>query len=172
MLSARDALAILETVKNKVLDAVNFERLRTAYEWLDENLRQITANNAALRESNDLLKEKVTRLEADLTSAQQDIAQLVARIPKVPTVEAAVELSQLAIGLVEALARADTTRFGTKKLPLIAHHLSEVQRQAAIDELRTKGILDAGGANSEDGLLYFFTSRGKQLLLSVQQKRK
>ena len=40
-----DVIAILQTLKGKVLDATHFDMLKHAYELQDQNLKQLKTNN-------------------------------------------------------------------------------------------------------------------------------
>lgn len=79
-----DIPAILANIKDKVLDATHFELLQHAYDLQNQNVEQLTRNNEALRESNELLKGEVARLKVENESSRITIESLKSRLAALP----------------------------------------------------------------------------------------
>ena len=56
------AIQTLDLIKGKVLDAANFEILKSAYEMQEKNIEQLKTSNEALKDNNQALNEKFDSL--------------------------------------------------------------------------------------------------------------
>jgi len=54
-----DAIAILNGVKDKVLDAANYDILKRTYELQNENIKQLETSNTTYKENNEHLQNKL-----------------------------------------------------------------------------------------------------------------
>ena len=55
-----DAISLLNGVKNKVLDATNYELLKHNYELQNQNIEQLKTAKELSEKSNEHLQEEVT----------------------------------------------------------------------------------------------------------------
>jgi FtsZ-binding cell division protein ZapB len=96
------AIEILDLVKGKVLDAANFEKLKSAYELQENNIEQLKTNNDALKESNGLLREKNQKLVAQieqLNKINKDYQDRLAKFDTSQTLELSEEAQKILIFL-------------------------------------------------------------------------
>ena len=64
-------IKLLQTLKEKGLDESHYVLLGQAVELQEEKLTLMRTANKVLQENNDLLKDKVRRLEADIRQMRQ-----------------------------------------------------------------------------------------------------
>ena len=159
-----DVISILSGVKNKVLDAKNYELLKHAYDLQNENIEQLKSNNEALKESNQLILEKVKRLENENESLRQSVEHLKEQVSKYSDTFHASELSEVARAVLKLYVQEDATNmFGEDIIRAISY--GRIAVEAALDELEKVGILITAGGVIGQGSCYFLTERGKKYLI-------
>jgi hypothetical protein len=156
-----DILGVLQALKGKVLDAAHFELLKHAYELQDENLRQLKNNNDALRENNELSKDKATRLEAENKALRRKVEVLETDRPKGPAPE--VELSLAANTILEKFKELDKTDLYDEDL-FKWLDMTRIEIETGLDELQNLGLIDIAGYGQQ-GNNYYLTEKGKRFIL-------
>ena len=54
-----DAISLLSGLKNKVLDAKNYDLLKRTYDLQNQNIEQLKTSNTAFKENNERLKDEL-----------------------------------------------------------------------------------------------------------------
>jgi len=158
-----DIVSILSGIKGKVLDATYFELLKHSYELQNQNIEQLKSNNEALKESNQLLQEKMSRLEKDSTSLLQKVEELKKQVPVSSGQVNVSNLSEVAVAILKLyLSRDVTEMFPDEMTPSVPY--SQIQVEAAIDELVDAEIIFSGGGMVGRGMSYSLTQDGTRLL--------
>lgn len=160
-----DILNILEQLKQKGLDVIQVELLKNAYELQERNVAQLKVNNDALRESNDLLKEKVAKLEQE----KQEMVKKLESLPKIQTHD---EISEIGKDVLRECIRGDITEFNDEVIISKLFQYSRIQVETAMGELEEKDyILDVTAISGfGGGRDYQLTQRGKELCSSLYEK--
>lgn len=155
-----DVLKTLAQIKGKVLDAAHFELLAHAYELQDQNINQLKINNEALKESNQLYKDKIERFETDLLNAKQRIEKYEQHLNKLTTNTNKLELSDVANSILILFYKCDVRSLFFIDIVQGANS-SEIRTQAALDELYKAGLINCGAAQSRlKGANYCLTANG------------
>lgn len=160
-----DVISILNGVKNKVLDARNYELLKRAYDLQNENIEQLKSNNEALKESNQLLQEKVERLGNENESLRKSVEHLKEQVSKYPDTFHPGDLSEVARSVLKLYVQQDATELYDEDI-IGSISYSRIHIEAALDELRKARILNIGGIDIGQGSSsYFLTEYGKKYLI-------
>jgi SMC interacting uncharacterized protein involved in chromosome segregation len=122
---------VLSGLKDKVLDAANFEVLKSAYELQEENNKQ-------LKESNDLLREKVEKLELDNEQLRETNEKYKAQLDKID--DSGEKLSEVAEAILDMFLKQDTTVMIIRKYANLLPY-TKIQIESGIDELHKKKII-------------------------------
>jgi len=156
---------LLGGLKGKVLDAGHFELLKHAYDLQEQNVTQLKSNNAALKESNELLKEKAGNYLEELEFLKKEndrLSKLVKSLNKEVENEPIV-LSDNAIKLLQRIIQEDVTDFYQNAIVDVMD-LSRIEVEAALDEMSEKGLISSMSARRGYGLHYHLTSTAKKAL--------
>lgn len=165
-----DIIAILNAIKGKVLDATHFELLQNAYELQNQNIDQLNENNAALKESNDLLKSKVESLVKENGALKSHLSELEGRLAAIRSEVGERDLSEVASAILMKCVENDIANFYSEWM-VNAVPFSRLQVEAAIDELEERELIDLGSVDV-NGYHYSLTTGGKKYVLQMGQKKK
>lgn len=155
---------LLSDLKGKVLDASHFDLLKHAYELQEQNIIQLKSNNDALRESNDLLKEKLssyTKKIEDLEEENLNLSKTVRSQAESETEN--IVLSDNAMTILKKIIQQDVTDFYQNAI-IDVLGMGRITTQAALDELSEKGLIDCMTARHGYGLHYHLTNKAKKAL--------
>ncbi len=151
-----DIIKMLSGIKGKVLDAAHFELLKQTYDLQNQNIAQ-------LKENNLLLQKKAKRIEKDNKSLKSSLEELRKQIPSPSDSSCLSNLSDVARDILKLYLSRDLTHmFNTDMASLLPH--SQIQIEAAIDELMKANILRLGGALINRGTMYYLTDSGTKYL--------
>jgi cell division protein FtsB len=158
-----DLISILNGLKDKVLDAKNFELLKHAYDLQNENIEQLKSNNDALKENNDLLKEQVKDLQKENESLKLRIENLSQKLAQVDYGSEVSRFSEVAIAILDLYQQHDTTGLWKESEIIPALSFSTIQVESAIDELKNAKMIRSTLIGS-GGIKYSLTEQGKKYL--------
>lgn len=159
-----DAISILNSIKNKVLDAKNYDLLKRTYELQNENIEQLKSNNEVFKEGNELLREDVNRLKEENESLKQTVAELSQKVSQLGHDSVSLGLSEVALAILELYRQRDTTRLYNKADIIPSLNYSEIKIESALDELKTANIIKWVSINPHAGTRYLLTVQGKKYL--------
>ncbi|MBA7482016.1 hypothetical protein ES707_17496 [subsurface metagenome] len=160
-----DVISILNGVKDKVLDAKNYDLLKRAYALQNENIEQLKTNNEALKESNKLLKEKLVHLEGENESLKQSVDEISQRVSQLDQDSASSSLSEVALAILDLYRQRDTTGL-FKEVEIIPDlNFSKIQIESAIDELKRSNMIKSSLISHDYGIKYSLTEQGKKYLI-------
>ena len=159
---------LLGDLKGNVLDASHFDLLKHAYDLQEQNITQLKSNNAALRESNELIKEKSQRDGEEIELLKQEIQRLSKLVSESGESGKGgpIVLSDNAIKILQKIMREDVTEFYQNAM-VETIDLGRIEAEAALDELSEKEIIHASSARRGYGLRYRLTPKGKKELANV-----
>ncbi len=158
---------LLSDLKGKVLDASHFDLLRHAYDLQEQNIVQLKSNNAALKESNDLLKDKLSSYVKKIEDLEEENSKLTKQvISQSNSKSEKIVLSDSAIAVLKKIVQEDVTDFYQNAI-IDVLGMGRIATQAALDELSEKGLIDCMSARPGYGLHYHLTSKAKKALTSV-----
>lgn len=150
-----DIIKILSNMKGKMLDAANFELLKSAYDLQNQNIAQ-------LKENNHLLQDKVKRIEKENKLLKSSLEELRKQIPSPTDSSCLSNLSGVARDILKLYLDRDVTKMLRDEMVSSLSH-SQIQVEAAVDELKHADILMAGftvGSHAS----YSLTDSGTQYL--------
>ncbi len=147
---------MLSGIKGKVLDAAHFEMLKQTYDLQNQNIAQ-------LKENNLLLQEKAKRIEKDNKSLKSSLEELRKQIPSPSDPSCLSNLSDVARGILKLYLSRDVTDMFKDEMILSPRH-SQIQVEAALEELQKAGILEWGGGQVGRGSHYDLTDLGTKYL--------
>lgn len=160
-----DITKILGTIKGKVIDEYHFNLLKHAYELQNENIVKLEANNDALKESNDLLKQKIRELNDENAILKETIKEYKNQIRSIPQASLRDDISEIAINILELYISNDTTelweKFIMRSLPF-----SKIQVQEGLDELCRAELISSYSFDPSHGKEYSLTEKGVYNLTS------
>jgi cell division protein FtsB len=162
-----DILNILDQLKQKGLDVVQVELLKNAYELQNRNLEQLKANNDALRESHDLLKEKIANLE-------QENAALRTQLKSLPRIQARDEISEIAKDILRECVKKDAVKLNSAEMARsLSSTYTRMQVETGIGELSNEGHILQSRALSGfgEGVDYRLTQTGKEFAIALDEKK-
>lgn len=164
-----DAISILNGIKNKVLDAKNFDLLKRTYELQNENIEQLKSNNEVFKERNELLQEEVNRLKEKNKSLEHTIGKLNQRVSQLSDSSISSELSKVAVAVLGLYLQSDKTELwkDTHIIPLLKcspFNFSTIQIESAIDELKRVNFIKQSRESWDDSAAYSLTVQGKEYL--------
>ncbi len=165
-----DVLSILNGVKNKVLDAKNFNILKHAYDLQNENIEQLKSNNEALKESNELFQEKVNCLEEENESLKRSVTKLSQRVPQLDHDSTSSRLSEVALAILDFYRQRDTTKLCKEAEIIPALNFGKIQIESAIDELKKAKMIISSSIRPDYGIMYSLTEQGKKYLAGNTMK--
>ena len=79
----------LKAMKGKVLDLAQIEKIQHAYDLQEKSIQQLTVNNQAIQENNELVGKEVTRLEEQLKKFDAENQTLQSKLAEFQTAESA-----------------------------------------------------------------------------------
>ena len=156
-------LPILAGLKGKVLDAINYERLKAAFELQNDNIEQLKTNNATIRERDEFHKQKIASLETELSTLRARLTTVEKQSPPVPP---AYEPSGVAAHILELYKKYQKVDLREKFIQA-SLKLSDLQMSAALRELQSNGMLKGTSIirSVEGGANYRLTERGEKFIL-------
>lgn len=157
-----DIIKLLQGLKGKVLDAAHFELLEHAYKLQEENIKQLRTNNDALRESNALISEELTRLRAERESMNGELIHV-----KTPVKNDNYELSEFAEHILSLYEESDAIKLFESDI-LEGSKLTAIQTQSGITELQEYGLISYAIPKA-GGNLYALQPMGKERLANQQK---
>jgi predicted nuclease with TOPRIM domain len=158
-----DAISILNGIKNKVLDAQNFDLLKRTYELQNENIEQLKSNNEVFKERNELLQEEVNCLKKENTSLEHTIGKLNQRVSQLSDGSISSGLSKVAVAVLGLYLHFDITELWKNKI-ISCLSFSTIQIESAIDELKRANFIKQSRASWDDSKAYSLTVQGKEYL--------
>jgi len=160
-----DVISILNGVKNKVLDAKNYELLKHAYALQNENIEQLKSNNEAIKENNQLLQKKVNHMEEENKSLRQSVAELSQKVSQLERDGVSSGLSEVALAILDLYRRHDATKLYKETQIIPALNFRKIQIESAIDELKKANMISCSSINRDYGMKYSLTEQGKKYLI-------
>lgn len=149
-----DILNILEQLKQKGLDVVQIELLKSAYELQNRNIEQLKDNNDALRESHQLLKEKVTTLEKENEVLKNEFKAL-------PIIKSDDAISEIGRDVLKRCVMDDVIQFNSDDMIANLSQYTRIQVETGIGELRSHSlIIQSGVIGYGRGAKYRLTQHG------------
>lgn len=179
-----DAISILNRVKNKVLDAKNFDILKRTYNLQNENIEQLNTSNTAFKESNERLQEEVNGLKMENESLKQTVAELTQRVSQLDGDRVSSGLSDVELAILELYRERSTEPLYKEAQivrPLISN-FSRIQIESGIDDLVEAKMIEYSHAKSdlgtvvtdlcderydEDDIAYSLTKQGRKHLVQL-----
>jgi len=158
-----DVISILSGVKNKVLDAKNYDLLKHAYDLQNQNIEQLKNNNEALKESNKLLQERVNQLKDENDSLIKSVNELTQRLSQLENDRTPAGLSKVALAILDLYRQRDTTDLWKEGEIISALNFGKIQIECGIDELRNAKMIAQSMAGTYD-IRYSLTVKGKKYL--------
>lgn len=167
-----DIIQALTVLKGKVLDAANFELLKSAYELQNENIEQYKNNNTALKENNDLLKEKISGLKEENDNLKKRVKIIEDDLRGRENADSFQKISEFAEAILRKCIKDDKSDFTDEKM-LASLPFSRLQAEAGLDELIRFKFVGHGSASMVGGAAtYYLTSEGTKLALKISSKEK
>ncbi|MDO9465525.1 MAG: hypothetical protein Q7J67_09555 [bacterium] len=163
-----DIIKTLLMLKGKVLDAVNFELLRRAYELQNQNIEQLKNNNEALKESNTLLRDKANRLESENNEFKQNIKNLEKKINSINNNKMSQELSEVAEAILLECKGKDKKEFGAEDMIEILSY-RKLEIEGAINELSKLKLISVYETPLMGGIRYDLTPKGTEFVLKIHK---
>jgi SMC interacting uncharacterized protein involved in chromosome segregation len=161
-----DILGILAGIKGKVLDAANFELLRSAYDLQNQNVDQLKSNNAAITENNQLLREQCERLEEEIGRLKAENASLRAEQTRGKTTKIDYAPTGITLEILKLYRQVDShVLYDEQVAPVLRH--SKLEIEVAFSELSEHEIVSLGSIGSR-GAGYYLTTAGKKLVLQIR----
>ncbi|MGD0553135.1 MAG: hypothetical protein ABSB25_10870 [Sedimentisphaerales bacterium] len=159
-----DPISILKGLKDKVLDAQNFDILKHVYDLQNENLEQLKHNNDALKESNGLLREQVNSLRKENESLKQQVGELSQKVAQNDD-NASTSFSEAADAILGFYHLEDSTDvLKDSIISALSDHFGTIQIESAIDELTDANMISLISMNQEGNMRYSLTAQGKKFL--------
>ena len=167
-----DPLKLLADVKGKVLDAINFDMLKSAYELQAQNLDQLKSNNDAFRENNELLKEKAARLQSDVVRLRTEVERLEKGALAKPPIYTP---TGLPLQMLRSFKRRDASSLEDTQIMQDVRS-GTLEFEAAIKELQMANLLRASSLRmrsrgdrgvSWGGTTYALSDEGRKLILAL-----
>ena len=168
-----DAIAILNGVKDRVLDAANYDILKRTYELQNENIKQLETSNTTYKENNEHLKNKLDELKKEIDSLKQTVADLNQKVSQLDRDTNSSELSSIAAEILDIYRESDETKLNDKKqiIPILSSKYSKIQIKSALDELQKFDILVTIAitqiAGFDTGSEYILTEQGKKHIAAM-----
>jgi len=134
-----DVLAILETLKNKALDAAHVELLRSAYQLQERNIEQLKTNNEALRENAELFKNANGALKAELEELRTRCDRIARELPRTQALFE-YEPSEVAEKILRHVAKLDRGFFRDVELSNSLNE-SQLKIEASLHQLEDREIV-------------------------------
>jgi len=141
-----DAISILNGVKNKVLDATNYELLKRNYELQNDNIEQLKTSNEAFKEGNERLQGEVDGLKAENESLKQAVAQL-------NRGSVSSGLSEVAVAILELYRErsAESLYKESQIIPSLTSNFDRIHIQSGIDDLEEAKMIEWSHRKSDLG---------------------
>ena len=157
-----DAISILNGIKNKILDAKNYELLKHTYDLQNQNIEQLKTSNEGFKEDNQRLRGEVDGLIAENESLKQTVAELTQKISQLSEGNESSGLSEAALAILHSYHQRDETCLGMEGeiIPDLKSKFTKIQIESAIDELKTAVMIRREG-RWED-VYYSLTEKGKK----------
>ena len=145
-----DPISILNGVKNKVLDATNYDLLKRTYNLQNENIEQLKTSNNVFKESNERLQEEVNGLKMENESLKQTVAELTQRVSQLNGGSVSSGLSDVAFAILDLYHRLDKAELFKETEIIPALKFSTIQIESAIDELKTAKMIEWSRISNEE----------------------
>jgi len=155
-------IKLLQTLKEKGLDEAHCELLGQAVALQEEKLTLIRTANKVLQENNDLLKDKVRRLEADIGQLRQYLISPQAVSPTSAPVGPAKhiqEISDMTVAILQECLKRDLVAFNCADMAVfLSCKKSDVE--TALTELVESGLIEQDRTGPEKAA-FLLTAAGK-----------
>lgn len=165
-----DAISLLSGLKDKVLDAKNYDLLKRTYDLQNQNIEQLKTSNTAFKENNERLKEEVNGLKTENKSLKQTVDELTQRVSQLNGGSVSSHKSSVAAAAILNLYHEHDTIQLNKESEIFPAMCklgcSRIQFESAIDELEAAGaIFGRFKLRSSSDTVYELTNRSKKLLV-------
>lgn len=155
-------LKLLRKLKGSRLDGAHYELLRQAAELQEEKLAVIQSANKILRENNDLIKDKVGRLEDEIRRMRLYLEnrQVVTAMPKAAGAAKHIqEISDMTVAILQECLKRDLVGFDCAEMAgWLSCEKSGVE--TALAELVESGLIYREGTRTGKAA-YRLTATGK-----------
>ena len=159
---------ILGGLKDKVLDAANFELLKSAYELQEFNIEQLKSTNTAITENNMLLKEQVQQLEGELDALRSENSDLRTRVKEQSPQQ--IEMpTGLTLGVLGVFYQADETTLYEGQIQG-GLNASMVQIAAALSDLTAREFIRLAAVSPRLGARYRLTALGQKFVAEFPEQ--
>jgi cell division protein FtsB len=159
-----DAISLLSGLKDKVLDAKNFDLLKHTYDLQNQNIEQLKTSNDFFKEDNKRLREEVNVLKTENESLKQTVTELTERVSQLNGGSASSGLSKVAFAVLGLYQQLDETHLYREAVIVPTLNFSKIQIESAIDELMNADLIICGSSNPRQGLRCSLTVEGKKYL--------
>lgn len=168
-----DAISILNGVKNKVLDAKNYELLKRTYDLQNQNIEQLKTSNEGFKEENKRLREEVDGLKAENESLKPTVAELTQKVSQLSEHIASAYLSDVAVAVLYLYHKLDRSELWdeTDIIPSLINDFRRIQIESGIDDLMKAKMIKRGSYES-DVLAVDGEVRGRRSLYLTPEGKK
>ena len=161
-----DVVKVFTAIKGKVLDV-----LKTPYKLQNQNIEQLKNNNAAFKESNTLLEEKVISLKRENQNLNQRLNECKSELNRISINNSNEKLSKKAEAILLQCRKQGCKQFSDEGM-MRTLSLSNLEISSAIDELWKAKLIEkqirfAPSFAHPRGTIWHLTSRGKKLALEM-----
>jgi len=160
-----DIFGILTSIKGKVLDAANFDILRSAYVLQNQNIEQLKSNNEAITENNQLLRERCAKLEEEIVRLKAENANLHSEQDNGNTAKNDYTPTGISLQILQLYQKVDKSLLFDEQVASMIKH-SKLEIEVAFSELSENKIV-SWGIVGDRGIGYYLTTHGKRLVLNL-----
>ena len=185
MMKAQDVRRILDAARRHALSAEHFDTLVTSFESQEDSLRQLSKDSHALRDTLDLCRQTIERLEAELVSLRSMLDHALNTLAQAPPgltppnleiarpqsdLGAEYALSPDARRVLSGLAAERKTDFWANELRTLSRGLGSVEIEFAVNELLDNKLIEELSYTAFEGTHYSCTPAGKEQLDQIVRK--
>lgn len=161
-------LKLLRKLKGKRLDEAHYELLRQTAELQEEKLVLIQTANKVLQENNDLIKDKVRRLEHEIRQMRlylENQQVVTATATSAGPAKHIQEISDMTVAILQECLKRDLVEFNCVEMAaLLSCEKSGVE--TALAELVESGLIHKEGARTGEAA-YRLTATGKSYAKTI-----
>ena len=156
-----DAISILNGLKNKILDAKNYELLKHTYDLQNQNIEQLKTSNEGFKEDNKRLREEVDGLKAENESLKQTVAKLTQKVSQLSEHTVSPCLSDVALAILELYRQHSGEPLYKKSqiIPSLISNFSKIQIESGIDDLEETKMIEWSHRKSNERRRNLYTNR-------------
>lgn len=184
-MNAQDVRRILDAARRHALSAEHFDTLVSSFESQEDSLRQLGKDSRALRETLDLCRQTIGRLEAELVSLRSMLDHALYALEQAPSglvaqsleiarpqsdLGAEYALSPDARRILSGLAAERRADFWANELRTLSRGLGSVEIEFAVNELLDNKLIEELSYAAFEGTHYTCTPAGKELLDQIVRK--